>query len=51
MALGAPIAPLLQQLGIYDDLVKIAKPLAEVNVITDDMEPMYTMNLDRLKDA
>ncbi|KAF9302320.1 hypothetical protein BGZ74_005523 [Mortierella antarctica] len=51
MALGAPIAPLLQQLGIYDDLVKIAKPLAEVNVITDDLEPVYTMNLDRLKEA
>ncbi|KFH67031.1 hypothetical protein MVEG_07555 [Podila verticillata NRRL 6337] len=51
IALGVSVTPLLQQLGLYDDLLKIAKPINEVNVITDDMEPVYTMNLSSLKEA
>lgn len=51
IALGPSVSPLFQQLGIYEKLLAIAKPVNHVHVITDGMQPVYTMNLSDLIEA
>ncbi|KAF9321205.1 hypothetical protein BG003_003029 [Podila horticola] len=41
----------IKPLGIYEKLLAIAKPVNHVHVITDGMQPVYTMNLSDLIEA
>ncbi|KAG0034493.1 hypothetical protein BGZ81_004525 [Podila clonocystis] len=50
MAVGCNAIPLLKQLGIYDEFVKVAKPTSHVHVITDEMDPVYTMEFGFLEE-
>lgn len=50
IALGATIAPLFTQLGIYDELLQLATRLTHVHVISENMKPVYTMDLRHIKD-
>ncbi|KAF9308745.1 hypothetical protein BG003_010679 [Podila horticola] len=51
IALGPSTAPLLRQLGIYEEFKKISKPTRHVDVITDDDEPVYNMDIEWLEEA
>lgn len=51
IALGPSTAPLLKQLGIYEEFKAISKPAAHVHVITDDDEPVYKMDISWLEEA
>jgi len=41
---------LLKQLGIYDEFDKLAKHSTQVHVITDELEPVYTMEFGFLEE-
>ncbi|KAG0354647.1 hypothetical protein BG005_006315 [Podila minutissima] len=50
MAIGGTATPMLKQLGIYDEFVKVAKHTSHVHVITDEMDPVYTMEFGFLEE-
>ncbi|KAG0339943.1 hypothetical protein BG000_001028 [Podila horticola] len=49
IALGSNVMPLLKQMGIYDELEQVAKPISHVHVITDEMKTVYSMVFDWLE--
>ncbi|KAF9391885.1 hypothetical protein CPC16_003798 [Podila verticillata] len=51
LALGTNVTPLFKQMGIYDDFVKAAKPISHVQVVTDEMKSVYTMEFDWLEEV
>lgn len=51
IALGPSTAPLLKQLGIYEEFKAISKPAAHVHVVTDNDEPVYNMDVSWLEEA
>ncbi|KAG0035398.1 hypothetical protein BGZ82_005290 [Podila clonocystis] len=51
IALGSSTAPLLRQLGIYEEFKAISKPTRHVHVVTDDDEPVYNMDIEWLEEA
>ncbi|KAF9283966.1 hypothetical protein BGZ74_001826 [Mortierella antarctica] len=51
IALGCSTAPMLRQLGIYEELKAISKPTRHVHIITDDDEPVYNMDIEWLEEA
>ncbi|KAF9371804.1 hypothetical protein CPC16_002845, partial [Podila verticillata] len=44
LSLGAGIAPLFKQMGIYDEFLAIAKPYNEMRIFNDKLKPEYTMD-------
>ncbi|KAF9391886.1 hypothetical protein CPC16_003799 [Podila verticillata] len=50
IAVGTNAMPLFKQLGIYDEFVKLAKPTTQVHVITDELDPVYTMDFGFLEE-
>ncbi|KAF9407894.1 hypothetical protein BGZ94_002524 [Podila epigama] len=48
ITLGAGMAALFQQLGLYEDFIRVAKPYCQTQVYTDDLQPSYTMNIEFL---
>ncbi|KAG0092076.1 hypothetical protein BGZ92_010907 [Podila epicladia] len=51
IALGAPVAPLFKQLGIYDEFVKRGKYYNDTQMYTEDLKPVHTMDISWLRDA
>ncbi|KAF9115432.1 hypothetical protein BGX27_007807 [Mortierella sp. AM989] len=45
MSLGANILPVFEQLGIYEDLLKISFPCSYMEMYTEDMTPISKMNI------
>ncbi|KAF9349129.1 hypothetical protein BGX26_012535 [Mortierella sp. AD094] len=45
MSLGANILPVFEQLGIYEDLLKISLPCSQMELYKEDMIPVSKMNL------
>ncbi|KAG0024960.1 hypothetical protein BGZ81_007528 [Podila clonocystis] len=49
LSLGCHIAPLFKQLGIYDEFVTRAKEYNVMNMLTEGLDVVNTMNFDWLK--
>ncbi|KAF9434845.1 hypothetical protein BGZ76_007331 [Entomortierella beljakovae] len=45
MSLGANILPVFEQLGIYEDLLKISFPCSYMDMVKEDMTPVSRMNI------
>ncbi|KAF9158026.1 hypothetical protein BGX21_004629 [Mortierella sp. AD011] len=45
MSLGANILPVFEQLGIYEDLLKISLPCSQMELYKEDMTPVSKVNI------
>ncbi|KAF9025679.1 hypothetical protein BGZ52_008853 [Haplosporangium bisporale] len=51
IGLGASIAPLFKQLGIYDEFVKRGKVCNQMHMYKEDLTPVHTMDMRCLQDV
>jgi len=44
-------APLLRQMGVYEDFLAIAKPQNHLNILDENLNPQWTLNYDWLEEV
>lgn len=51
VALGTAIAPLFQQLGIYDEFKKLGKPYTQLELFNEDLTPELVQDCSWIQEA
>ncbi|KAF8983256.1 hypothetical protein BGZ52_001130 [Haplosporangium bisporale] len=51
LVIGTGAAPLLRQMGVYEDFLAIAKPQNHLNILDEDLKPLWTLNYDWLEEV
>ncbi|KAG0349975.1 hypothetical protein BG005_010494 [Podila minutissima] len=50
LVIGTGAAPLLRQMGVYEDFLAIAKHQNHLNIMDENLKPQWTLNYDWLED-
>jgi len=50
MTLGPTIMPVLEQLGLLEEISKISKPIEKLNIANSDLEPIASAKFHMQKD-